>query len=87
MNYNFNEWLKDDNVEITVKKSALQSPEDAKFKRFKERLILVTGLCIIIVFFITTMLFLIKNPSNSLAMNAAFAIATGFIGYILRGKS
>lgn len=79
--------LKHQDTEITVKKVIPENVEDARLRRFKEKLIVVIGLAILVTLFLLSVFFVIQDHSNSLAMSTAVSIASGFAGYLLRGRS
>lgn len=79
--------LKNSDMEIVVKKVIPENSEDAFLRRFKDRFILIVGIGVISIVFLLCIFLIIQNSSNTTAINSAFGIATGFAGYILRGKS
>jgi len=86
-NYNLDELLNHEHTTITIKKILPENSADGNLRRFKEKSILIVGLGILISLFLLTVGFLLENPGNSLAMSTAVSIASGFAGYLLRGKS
>ena len=87
MNYNLDELLKDEHTEISIKKIRIEHNDDAKLRRFKEKYTFMVGLILIASFFMICVYFIFREPTNTIAMSSAFAIASGFAGYILRGKN
>lgn len=85
--YNLNTLMDHEHTEVTIQKRAPENNDDANLRRLKEKTILFCGLTILMALFLTCIVFIIQNPSNTLAMNTAFGIASGFAGYILRGKN
>lgn len=85
-NYNLDELIKHEHTSITIQKKIPENDADGKLRRFKEKSILVVGLIILITLFLLSLILVIQDPSNQLAINISFAIASGFAGYLLRGK-
>ena len=83
-NYNLESPIQHEHSTIMIKK---EMPEDARLRRFKDKLILILGLAILITLFLLSVFFAIQDHSNSLAISTAVSIASGFAGYLLRGKS
>lgn len=86
-NYNLDELIKHEHTTITIQKTLPENNDDANLRRFKEKSILVVGLTILVTLFLSSVCFVIQDHSNALAMSAALSIASGFAGYLLRGKS
>lgn len=86
-NYNLDELLNHEHTTITIQKMLPENYADGDLRRFKEKCILIVGLSILITLFLLCVFFAIQDHHNSLAMNAAMSIASGFAGYLLRGKS
>lgn len=84
--FKLDEWTEHPHVQFTITKYPPEAHEDARLRRFKDKYIFMTGLALICGFFLICTFFIFKNPQNPLAMNSAFAIISGFAGYILRGK-
>ena len=87
MNYNLDELIKNEHTSITIHKTLPEKTEDGNLRRFKEKSILIVGLTILITLFLLSIFFVIQDHSNALAMSTAVSIASGFAGYLLRGKS
>lgn len=87
MNYNLDELIKHEHTTITIQKTLPEKIEDGHLRRFKEKSILIVGLAILITLFLLSVFFVIQDRSNTLAMNTAVSIASGFAGYLLRGKT
>jgi len=86
-NYNLDEFLKHEHTTISIQKSLPENEADGSLRRFKEKLILVVGLNVLIALFLMSAYLVIQDHSNSLAMSTAVSIASGFAGYLLRGKT
>lgn len=86
-NYNLDELIKHEHTTITIQKTLPEKSEDGNLRRFKEKSILIIGLIILVILFLVSIFFVIQDHSNSLAMSTAVSIASGFAGYLLRGKS
>ena len=87
MNYNLDELIKHEHTTITIQKALPEKHEDGNLRRFKEKSILIIGLAILCTLFLLSIVFVIQDRSNTLAMSTAVSIASGFAGYLLRGKS
>ena len=87
MNYNLDELIKNEHTTITIQKRLPELSEDGDLRRLKEKSILIVGLSILIILFLLSVSFVIQDHNNTLAMSTAVSIASGFAGYLLRGKS
>lgn len=85
--YDLEALLQHERTTVTIQKTSVENNDDAEWRRLKDKSILFVGLTILSILFLATIVFLFKNPSNSLAMNTAFGIGSAFAGYLLRGKS
>ena len=86
MNYNLDELIKNEYTTITIQKKLPEQSEDGDLRRFREKSIHIVGLAILMTLFLLSVLFVIQDHTNALAMNTAVSIASGFAGYLLRGK-
>lgn len=85
MSYSLEDLVKDDDVQVTIKKGGIESEDDAKLRRLQEGIITILGLLTLSsLFCVCIYLILIKN--NEPAFNTAIAISSGFAGYLLRSK-
>jgi len=85
--YNLDEFLKHDHTTISIQKNVPENEADGSLRRFKEKMILVVGLTVLVTLFLMSLYIVIQDHSNSLAMSTAVSIASGFAGYLLRGKT
>lgn len=85
--YNLDEFLKHELTTISIQKNVPENEADGNLRRFKEKMILLVGLTVLVALFLMSVFLVMQNHSNSLAMSTAVSIASGFAGYLLRGKS
>jgi hypothetical protein len=85
--YSLNEWVNHPDTHVQISKIPQENLDDAKLRRFKEKILFIAGLNTICCVFLISIWFIFKDPHNTVAMNSAFGIATGFAGYIMRGKT
>lgn len=88
MNLNeFTELFSHSEVGFAISKQKPENPDDAKLRRFKEKWTFVTGCGALVILFLTCVYLAVTSTNNQLAINTAFSIASGFAGYMLRGKN
>lgn len=85
MSYSLEDLVKDDDVQVTIRKGGLESHDDAKLRRLQEGVIIIFGLLTLVSLF-SICIYLIVAKNNEPAFNTAVAISSGFAGYLLRAK-
>lgn len=76
--------------DVRANSKILESSDDAKHRRFKDKWLLVITSILLYFIFILLSIFILLNPNNGhvgLAINALTGIGMGVFGYYMRGKN
>ena len=76
-------------MDINIKSKQIESDEDAKLRRFKDKNLFIASLIVLALVFIICIVFLIFNKNSvyeGIALNGVIGLALGLVGYYVRGN-
>jgi hypothetical protein len=80
----------EEHYDITIAPKKIESADDAKLRRFKDKYLFVATLLAIAMVFIVCACFILLKPDSTytgIAMNGVFGLTMLMAGYYVRGKT
>jgi len=87
MSIDLNNVFNNKDTELHIRKTVPENTEDAKLRRFKEKILFLVGLCMILCVFAYFGWKTIDNPGDKWSMAITSSIISAFLGYLTGRKS
>ena len=87
MSIDLNKVFSDKDTELHIRKIVPENMEDAKLRRFKDKVIFLLGLIMILCVFFYFGWRVIEDPNDKWSMTITSSIISAFLGYITGKKS
>lgn len=87
MSIDLNKVFSDKDTELHIRKIVPENVEDAKLRRFKDKILFLLGLIMILFVFFYFGWRLVENPNDKWSMTITSSIVSAFLGYLTGKKS
>jgi hypothetical protein len=87
MSIDLNRVFSEKDTELHIRKIVPENIDDAKLRRFKDKVLFLVGLFMILCVFIYFGVRLVENPGDKLSMAAVSSIIAAFLGYLTGKKT